>query len=73
MIADSQYTTVTRTTPGDALKALALSTMSQLAYAGQSSLSIKQKVVHEVPCYYLHLGRDLADIPGVIAELLRER
>jgi hypothetical protein len=47
--------------------------MSQLAYAGQSSLSIMQKIVHEVPCYHLHLGRDLAAIPEVITELLRER
>jgi hypothetical protein len=73
MITDSRVTTVTHTSSGDALKALALSTMSQLAYAGQSTLSIMQKVVHAVPCYYLHLGRDLAEIPGVIAELLRER
>jgi hypothetical protein len=71
VITGSRITTVTGASSGEALKALALSTMSQLAYAGQSSLSIMQKIVKEVPCYHLHLGRDLAAIPGVIAELVR--
>jgi hypothetical protein len=71
VITGCRITTVTGASSGEALKALALSTMSQLAYAGQSSLSIMQKIVKEVPCYHLHLGRDLAAVPGVIAELLR--
>jgi hypothetical protein len=71
-ITDNQATTVTHASPGEGLKALALSTMSQLAYAGQPSIAIIQKVVHNVPCYHLHLGKDLAAIPRIIAQLLHE-
>ena len=71
-ITDNQATTVTHASPGDGLRALALSTMSQLAYAGQPSLAIMQKIVHQVPCYHLHLGADLSAIPHVITKLIHE-
>ena len=58
--------------PIEALRALALSTMSQLAGAGQTSLRIMNSLVHHVPCYYLDLGTDLTRIPDVIAKLLKE-
>ena len=58
--------------PLEALKALALSTMSQLARAGQASLQIMHRLVHQVPCYHLELGTELAQIPKVIAGVLKE-
>ena len=69
-ITYNQATAITSAPPEEGLKALALSTMSQLAYARQSSLAIMQKIVQQVPCYHLHLGTDLATIPPVITDLL---
>jgi hypothetical protein len=69
-VTDSRPTVLTKASSGEALKALALSTMSQLAYAGPASLAIMQKIVDMVPCYHLRLGSDLSLIPKVIAELL---
>jgi hypothetical protein len=66
-------TKLTSASPMEALKALALSTMSQLAGAGQASLQIMNRLVHQVPCYHLELGTDLSQIPDVIAGLLREQ
>jgi len=56
--------------PMDALSALALSTMSQLAGAGRESVGIIQRFVHQVPCYHIELGTDLSQIPDVILSLL---
>jgi hypothetical protein len=56
--------------PVEALKSLALSTMSQLAGAGRDSLAIMNRLVHLVPCYHLELGTDLTQIPEVISGLL---
>jgi len=58
--------------PMEALKALALTTMSQLAGAGQTSLQIMNSLAHQVPCYHMDLGTDLTRIPDVIAGLLKE-
>ena len=59
-------------TPMEGLKALALSTMSQLAGAGLPSLQIMHTLVNRIPCLHLELGTDLAQIPDVISGLLRE-
>jgi hypothetical protein len=65
-------TTLMRASAVEALKALALSTISQLAGAGRASLQIMEGLVRQVPCYHLALGTDLARIPEVIAGFLRE-
>ena len=65
-------TTLMSASPAEALKALALSTMSQLAGAGRASLQIMERLVHQVPSYHLTLGTDVSRIPDVIAGLLRE-
>jgi len=69
-IAGETETKLRTAPPMEALKALALSTMSQLAGAGKESLQIMHRLVHLVPCYHLELGTDLTRIPDVIAGLL---
>jgi hypothetical protein len=66
-------TTLTPASPMEALKALALSTMSQLARAGRESVQIMHLFVHRVPCYHLDLGTDLTRIPNVIGGLINEQ
>ncbi len=58
--------------PLDGLKALALSTMSQLARAGQTSIQLMHRLAHQVPCIHLELGTDLSRIPEVILRLLEK-
>lgn len=70
LIMEKKETTLTPASPMEALKALALSTMSQLAQAGRDSVQIMQHLVHQVPCYHIELGTDLSQIPDVILSLL---
>ena len=57
----------------EALKALALSTMSQLTGAGRESLQIMHRLVQQLPCYHLELGTALTGIPDVISALLEKK
>jgi len=69
-ISSGEETSLAPASSIEALKALALSTMSQLAGAGRESLEIMNRLVHLVPCYHMKLGTDLARIPHVISGLL---
>ncbi|WP_017655075.1 hypothetical protein [Fortiea contorta] len=60
------------TTAGMALKALAPSTIFQLAGSGQTAFQLMSSLVKQVPCYVLELGTDMAQIPDVILQLLSE-
>jgi hypothetical protein len=71
-ISGRRETILTPASSVDALKALALSTMSQLAGAGRESLQIMHQLVRLVPCYHLNLGTDLTRIPEVITGLLKK-
>jgi hypothetical protein len=71
-IIEEQKTSLTPALSREALKALALSTMSQLARAGQNSLQIMHRLVNRVPCYHINLGTDLTQIPEVILGLLEQ-
>jgi hypothetical protein len=71
-IMDKRDTTLTPASPMEALKALALSTMSQLARSGRESVQIMHHFVQQLPCYHLELGTELARIPDVIAGLINE-
>jgi hypothetical protein len=52
------------------LSALTLSTVHQLPGAGPAALQIIKRLTRQLPCYYLELGTDLAQIPVVIKEML---
>ena len=56
--------------PIDALRALAPSTILQLPGNGQAAFGAMARLVRSVPCYTLALGTDLAQIPAAIAHLL---
>ncbi len=58
------------TSAGAALRALAPSTIFQLAGSGQSAFQMMSSLVKQVPCYALELGTDMAQIPEVISRLL---
>ncbi|AFY33791.1 HPr kinase [Calothrix sp. PCC 7507] len=60
------------TTAGAALRALAPSTIFQLAGSGQSAFQLMSSLVKQVPCYALELGTDMAQIPDVILRLLSQ-
>jgi hypothetical protein len=63
-------TTVADLTPGEAMKALAPSSLFQLGGARQRRLHAIAILVRTVPCYRLDLGTALDAIPGVILDLL---
>jgi hypothetical protein len=56
--------------PAAAMRALAPSTMLQLAGAGQSAMYIMGALVRQTPCYTLELGTNLAQIPEAIAHVI---
>ncbi|MDZ7957763.1 MAG: serine kinase [Aulosira sp. DedQUE10] len=60
------------TNAGTALRALAPSTIFQLAGSGKSAFQIMSSLVKQVPCYALELGTDMAQIPEVISRLLSQ-
>ncbi|MEZ5354221.1 MAG: PqqD family peptide modification chaperone [Bryobacteraceae bacterium] len=56
---------------GDALLALLPSTVAQLPAADHSDCERMARLVERLPAYYLHLGKDTAQIPGVVRSALR--
>jgi len=63
-------TTVTQATSEDAVGALALSTIRQLPGADHWTMKMIKSVTDRVPCFYLELGTDLDQIPGVILDVI---
>ncbi len=57
---------------GLALRALAPSSIFQLAGSGQTALKIMSNLVKQVPCYALELGTDMVQIPDIILRLLSQ-
>jgi hypothetical protein len=69
-VAGGTDTTLKPVSPISALRALAPSSIFQLAGAGQSEFEALTRLVKSIPCYALELGTNLQRIPEVIAELL---
>jgi hypothetical protein len=63
---------VRRASPVAALKALAPSTIYQLAGSGQPELTKMSRLVRQVPSYHLALGTDLRQIPDVILKVVSD-
>jgi hypothetical protein len=63
-------TALTPASPAAALKALAPSTLFQLAGAGPAAFQNLAGLIRQIPCYHLEAGTDVSRIPGVIASLL---
>jgi hypothetical protein len=55
------------------LKALAPSTIFQLVEPGEKAFRALARLARQVPSYYLDLGTDLRQIPGVIMDYLHSR
>ncbi|MDQ2868675.1 MAG: hypothetical protein M3R59_09745 [Verrucomicrobiota bacterium] len=66
-------TTIVPTTPSEALKALAPSTISQLPGAGAATFQRLAKLVRMVPSYRLLLARDVDAIGDTIRAFLEQR
>lgn len=71
-VAGTLRTTLTPVLPAEAFKALAPSTLFQLSGAGTAAFMIMAKIVRTVPCWQIHLGTDLEELPRIIGRLLRE-
>lgn len=71
-ITGGPETAIKPASPMEGLKALSLSTISQLARAGDTSLKIMKQLVDQVPCYFLELGTNFSKIPTVILNLLKK-
>ncbi len=67
---DEPGTTVCRTSASHALRALAPSTVGQLAGGAASTLRTLAALTRAVPCYELGLGSDRATVPDAIRRLL---
>jgi hypothetical protein len=64
---------VTSLAPESAFRAIAHSTITQLAGAGSEALRAMSQIVHRVPCYLVKLGEDLSDISKTMSELLERQ
>lgn len=67
---EKMETTIWPASSLEAFRALALSTMSQLAAAGERSISFMHRLVQLLPSYHFGLGTDRSRIPNVIREIL---
>jgi hypothetical protein len=70
-VAGTRETTVKPISPALALRALAPSTMFQLAGAGSRVFHVLASIIRRVPCFEISVGHDLARIPVAIRALLR--
>ncbi len=71
-VTGGEATALSPASPMEALRALAPSTLFQLAGAGRSDFVAMSGFVRKVPCYHLELGTALGQIPGVILRLLKD-
>lgn len=69
-VTGGQSSRLKKTSPSQALAALAPSTIFQLPGSGTKALRTMARLVETLPCYVLELGSDLRMIPRVITELL---
>lgn len=69
-VRDGGPTRVTPATTADGLRALALNALTQLPRAGQGTFAFFTRLVHTLPCYHLELGREMAEIPAVITDVI---
>jgi hypothetical protein len=69
-VTHAPATRLSPTSPAAALMALAPSTIFQLRDDDQATLRTLAECVRQVPCYTLHLGSCLTDVPEVIAGCL---
>jgi hypothetical protein len=69
-ITGKKNTRIIATSPMNALKALAPSTLFQLSRIGKQALQTMSALTQEVDCYTLELGTDISQVPNVILELL---
>lgn len=70
IVAERKNTVVAPMRPSTALLALAPSSMLQLVDPHRSAFARLGALVREVPCYALHVGEVLTDIPRAVGELL---
>jgi hypothetical protein len=64
-------TTIRRASAGEALRALAPSTIFQLSGSGKAAFTTMANLAKQVPCYILELGTDMEQIPSTIMDLLQ--
>jgi hypothetical protein len=73
-VAHTTTTTVRPASKVEALMRLAPSSLFLLPYAGMGRLGFERlkDLVHRVPAYWLELGENLEEIPGVVDALLQQ-
>ena len=72
-IAGTKKCEVISLAPESAFRAIAHSTITQLAGAGSEALRAMSGIVHRVPCYLVMLGEDLNDVSKIMAQLLERQ
>ncbi len=56
--------------PHEAIASLSVTTLWQLSHSGPAVFQHLKRVAEGLPCYRLHLGSDLAQVPQLIGKLL---
>ena len=72
-VAGTDATTLRAVRPASALRALAPSTIFQLAGAGGTAFQTLASIIRGVPCFEIAVGSDLTRIPETIRTLLQTR
>lgn len=70
--AESDATRIRPASPGEALRALAPSTIFQLTGAGNRAFVQLGSLVRRLPSFHLDLSRDMSDTPAAISSLLEQ-
>ena len=71
-VSQTRETSIQPASPGEALRAIAPSTIFQLSGAGQTSFQRLSSFVERIPVRHLNLGRDFEKIPERISASLSE-
>jgi hypothetical protein len=71
-VRGAAHTSLRPATPAEALRALALTAISQYPRTAEKSLAFLTRFVHALPCYHLLLGEDLARLPDVIGAVIAD-
>ena len=69
-VTDERRSSARRTTRGQALLAVAPTTVLQVPGGAAATLHVLREVIASVPVYELRLGIDLDDVSGIVREIV---
>jgi hypothetical protein len=69
-LSDQKEASLSKMRSGEALRAIAPSTMFQLRGDNRTTFTALGELVRSIPCFKLELGRSMGNVPSIITELI---